>query len=157
MTLAQKITRFIECFYFEPLFGRLPLQTFRYAVCGGSNLVFGWILYFAIHNFVVAKRFLDLGFIVISPHTLTFILTFPVTFLTGFWLQRNITFASSALRERTQLSRYLMVVAGSVILNYIGLKIFVELLYVYPTPSQIIVSLITVVYSYLAQKHFSFR
>ena len=157
MKPAQIITRLIDRLHTGLLFGWLPLQTFRYAVCGGGNLVFSWGLYWVNYNVVVAKRFLDLGVVVISPHILAFILTFPVTFLTGFWLQRYITFSTSTLRGGLQLIRYLVVVTGSVVINYVGLKIFVEVFHIYPTLSQVIISLITVAYSYLAQKHYSFR
>jgi len=100
---------------------------------------------------------LDLGFVVISAHISAFIMSFPITFLTGFWLQRNITFTESNIRERTQLIRYILCVIGSIILNYIGLKFFVEVVHLYPTPSQIITSLLTVIYSYVVQKYFTFQ
>ena len=35
MTLAQHLTRYIDFFYIRPIRAVLPLQTFRYAVCGG--------------------------------------------------------------------------------------------------------------------------
>ena len=156
MTLARAITRFIDFFY-TPFRKLMPIGMFRYAACGGGNLVLNWVLYGIIYNFVIGKRFFDLGFVVMSPHIATLLIVFPITYLTGFWLQKNIAFKSSPLRTRTQMSRYLLSVIGSLLLNYVGLKFFVEALHVYPTPSQMIVSLITIAYSYLMQHFFTFR
>ena len=39
MTLAQHLTRYIDFFYIRPIRAVLPLQTFRYAVCGGIDSV----------------------------------------------------------------------------------------------------------------------
>lgn len=157
MSFAKRLTAIIDWFYIKPLHAILPLQTYRYAVCGGGNMVLSWVLFFVFYNFVVGKEIIHLPFIAISPYVATFIITFPITFFTGFWLQKNITFQFSPLRSTTQLFRYLLSVAGSIVLNYIGLKFFVEVMNIYPTPSQMITSLITIVYSYLMQKYFSFR
>lgn len=135
----------------------LPLQTFRYAAVGGGNLVLSWILYWTIYNFVIAKRFIPLGFVTMSPYVATFLVVFAVTFFTGYWLQKNITFTNSPLRNGTQMFRYFVSVTGSVVINYLLLKFFVECLGVYPTPSQMLSSLVTIVYSYFMQHHFSFR
>jgi len=156
MPLYRKITRLVDFFYIGPL-RKMPPATFRYAACGGINLVLSWFLYGFIHNFIVCKRFLDIGLIVVSPHILTLIIVFPITFFTGFWLQKMVAFHGSPLRGRTQLGRYALSVIGSLLINYAGLKLFVEVLHIYPTPSFVIVSLITVIYSYLMQHHFTFR
>ena len=156
MSLSRAIIHFIDFFHVGPL-RKIAPTTFRYAACGGTNLVFSWVLYWAVYNFVVSKRFLDLGFVVVSPHILTLLIVFPITFFIGFWLQRNVTFSSSPLRGWTQLGRYAISVGGSLIINYLGLKLFVELFHIYATPSQVMVSLVTATYSYFMQHLFTFR
>ena len=47
--------------------------------------------------------------------------------------------------------------ATSVVVNYLFLKFFVELCGFWATPSQMMASLGTMVYSYLAAKYFTFR
>jgi putative flippase GtrA len=155
------ITAFTDLLY-PPFSGLMPRRMFRYAACGGGNLALSWALYWVVHNFVVCKRFFDLGdvcglWIVVSPHVAALFIIFPITFFTGFWLQRNIAFVSSPLRGGVQLWRYLVSVGGSLAVSYLGLKLFVELLHVYPTPSFVIVSIITIAYSYMMQHHFTFR
>ena len=157
MSLARLLTRLIDRLYIAPLHRFIPLQTFRYAFCGGANLLLNWVLYAVLYNFVLDKEIVHLGFVAISPYIAAFIIVFPITFLTGFWFLKNIAFLYSPLRRGTQLFRYLLSVLGSVLLNYLFLKFFVEVVHIYPTPSQAITSLITIAYSYLMQKHFTFR
>jgi putative flippase GtrA len=61
------------------------------------------------------------------------------------------------LRRRVQLFRYFMVSMVCIVLNYIFLKLFVEQFGWYPTPSMIITTGIVVLFSYLSQRHFSFK
>lgn len=157
MKLSQRLTQIIDWFYLPPLRTFVPLQTFRYAVCGGGNLLLNWVLFATLYNFILDKRIVYLGWLAISPYVAAFLISFPVTFFTGFWLQKHIAFRSSPLRDRTQLFRYLLSVGGSVLLNYVLLKFFVEVVHIYPTPSQALTSLLSIVYSYLMQKHFTFR
>lgn len=134
MRLSELIIRFIDWFYHRPVSALLPRQTFRYAVCGGANVVFGWGCYFLLYNFVLDKELLDLGFIAVSPHVAAMLIVFPLTFFTGFWLNRHVAFRRSPLATGTQLFRYLLSVAGSVVVNYLFLKFFVELCGFWATP-----------------------
>ncbi|MDO4758769.1 MAG: GtrA family protein [Rikenellaceae bacterium] len=157
MSLAQLITRTIDWFYWRPFRPLLPLQTFRYGACGGLNMLLDAVWYFVIYNFLVAHRYFDLGFVVLSPHIASMLVVFPITFFNGFWLNRNVAFRSSPLKGSTQLFRYALSIAGSVLLTYAGLKFFVEVCGIWPTPSKILTTAITVIYSYLAAKYFTFR
>lgn len=123
-----------------PVRAVIPLQTFRYAICGGVNLGLNWVLYAVLYNFILDKEIVRLGFVAISPYIAAFLVVFPITFVTGFWLQKHIAFKYSPLRGRTQLFRYLISVLGSVLLNYLLLKFFVEAVHLYPTPSQAVTS-----------------
>lgn len=141
-----------------PLFRRfIPLQLYRYGVCGSVNIVFDWILYFLVYNYVFKDMILDLGFIALSPHIATLIAIFPVTTISGFLLQKYVTFTASDLSGKTQLVRYLMVVLANLFINYIGLKILVDGLDFYPTPSKMIITVVTVICSYIGQKKFTFK
>jgi len=135
----------------------MPLKTYRYAACGGGNLVFDIILYFLFYNFIFAKENLDLHFFVLSPHIASLFFVFPITFMTGFLLNRYITFQDSNLPFFTQLYRYFIVGLGAMIISYGALKFFVEVLHFFPTPSKIITTGITIVYSYILQSNFSFK
>ena len=127
MALAELIIRAIDWFYIRPVAAVLPRQVFRYVVCGGvTYILFDPVCYFLFYNFIVAHRYVDLGFVVVSPHIAAMILVFPFTFFVGFWLNRYVAFRRSPIGAGTQLLRYLLSVAGSVLLTYAGLKFFVE-------------------------------
>jgi putative flippase GtrA len=150
------ILRLIDFFYF-PFLRFIPVETFRYGATGGMNTAFDIFLYFIFYNFVLDKKVLDLGIVSISPHIAAFLFVFPITFSTGFLLAKYITFTQSLLRGRIQLFRYGVSVGGSIMLNYLLLKFFVEVVGLWATSSKIITTLIVTVYSYIIQKHFSFR
>jgi putative flippase GtrA len=154
--IRNLINSVIDWFY--PPFRRfIPIETFRYAATGGGNLVLDILLYFLVFHYVLFGQNLDLGFVVISPHIAAFLIVFPITFTTGFLLAKYITFTQSPLRGRKQLVRYALSVGGSIFLNYILLKLFVEYFHIYPTPSKMLTTAIVVVYSYIVQKYFTFR
>lgn len=154
--MKNSIIKFIDAFYF--LFKSiLPLKTYRYAVCGGSNVLFDIFLYFIFYNFIFAKQNVDLYFVVLSPHIASLFFVFPITFVTGFLLQKFITFNTSYLPWQIQFFRYFLVGMGALVLNYICLKLLVDGLGFYPTPSKILTTVIVVIYSYLLQNGFSFK
>ncbi|AXT54681.1 GtrA family protein [Aquimarina sp. AD1] len=154
--MIKIIIRIIDSFYF--LFQRfIPLKTYRYGVCGGSNLVFDTFLYFVFYNFIFSKQNVDMGFFVLSPHIASLFFVFPITFLTGFILSRYITFQNSTLSVKAQFFRYFIVGIGAILLSYCAMKFLVDFLKLYPTPSRLITIVITVIYSYTLQNRFSFR
>jgi len=142
-----------------PLFRRLiSPKLYRYGVCGGANVVLDWVLYFLVYNFIFKDRIVDLGFIAFSPHIAAFIIVFPVIALSGFLLQKYVTFTDSTdLRGRVQLMRYILIVLANLLINYVGLKILVDGLDFFPTPSKMIITIVTVVCSYIGQKKFTFK
>jgi putative flippase GtrA len=68
-----------------------------------------------------------------------------------------VVFHGSYLRRRIQLVRYFAVALACIFLNYFFLKLFVDVLGWFPTPSMILTAMIVVTFSYLSQKHFSFK
>lgn len=162
--LAQIITQIIDFFY-RPFSHWMSEQLFRYAACGVGNLVLDWVLYFLIYNFVIGHDLINLQFTIynlqfaqaITPHIATLCIVFPITLLTGFWLQKYVTFSQSELNSWRQLGRYIIIVGVNLAINYFGLKLCVETLGWYPTPSKMFITLITVAVSYIGQKYFTFR
>ena len=157
MRLSELIIKGVDLFYLRPVAALVPLQTYRYAVCGGANMVLDAVWYFVIYHFIVAERFFDLGIVVISPHIASMCVVFPITFFNGFWLNRHVAFRHSPLSGGVQLFRYALSIGGSLLLTYLGLKFFVEVCHFWPTPSKLLTTVITVIYSFLAAKYFTFR
>lgn len=155
-TVGKLICTIIDFFY--PLFSRFfSKQFFRYGVSGAGNLAFDWLLYFLIYNFVLDHRMLHLRFVTLSSHIAALFITFPVTLTSGFLLQKYVTFTESDLRGKVQLYRYSIVVLANLLLNYIGLKLLVDFIGLFPTPSKMIITIITTLFSYFSQKKFTFK
>ena len=162
--LAHVITAVID-FFQRPFDRWVSKELFRYAACGGGNLVFDWLLYFLIYNFVIGHEIVNLKLDIgnwtleqaITPHIATLCIVFPITLLTGFWLQKYVTFTQSNLHGARQLVRYILVVLINLAVNYYGLKLCVETLGWYPTPSKMIITIVTVIISYFCQKYFTFQ
>ncbi|MTK53535.1 GtrA family protein [Paludibacter sp.] len=156
ITLRKYIIHFIDFFYIKPIRSIIPQSLFRYAFSGSANLVFGWVLYFVLYNFVFEKEVVYLRYLAMTPHIAAFVFTFPITFASGFLLGKYVSFQGSALRGRVQLVRYGMVTGANILINYLGLKLLVEVLGLYPSPSNVIISIFCAVLSYFLQHYFTF-
>ncbi|MDO8996129.1 MAG: GtrA family protein [Sediminibacterium sp.] len=160
----QKLHKYISHFilsvvdWFYPMFQKLmPKQTYRYAACGGFNTVLDIGLFFIAYNYILDKSTVQLGNIIVSGHIASFMLSFIVTFPTGFYLSRYVVFQETSVTKREQLGKYFLVVFGCILLNYIFLKIFVDSFGWYPTPSKMLTTVFVVMFSYFSQKNFTFK
>ncbi|KYP15927.1 GtrA family protein [Flavihumibacter sp. CACIAM 22H1] len=160
--VSQSISALIDFFY--PPFKRyIPIQTFRYIACGGGNTFLDILIYFISYNYILDKQDIYLGFnafgreAVISSPIMAFIISFCITFPLGFFLNRTVVFNDSVLRGRVQLFRYILLVTACIFLNYIFIKLFVEQFGIYPTVAKIFTTVIVVSFSYLTQRHFTFK
>lgn len=135
----------------------MPKQTYRYAACGGFNTILDIGLFFIAYNYILVKSTVQFGNIVISGHIASFMMSFIVTFPTGFYLSRYVVFQETSVTKREQLGKYFLVVFGCILLNYIFLKIFVDSFGWYPTPSKILTTVFVVMFSYFSQKNFTFK
>jgi putative flippase GtrA len=158
--MINKIVIFIHTVidWFYPPFKKLmPLQTFRYAACGGGNTVLDIALFFISYNFILHKEMLETPWITLSPHIAAFLMSFIITFPVGFFLSRYVVFEGSNVRKREQLPKYMVVVGGAILLNYFFLKVFVETFGMYATLAKICTTVFVVAFSYFSQKHFTFK
>jgi putative flippase GtrA len=151
------IIRRIVDFFYPPFKRYFTPQFFRYGATGAANLVFDWVLYFCIFHFILQKQMLHLGFVTLSSHIAALALTFPFTFVTGFLLQKYVTFTASDLKGRIQIFRYGVVVVFNLLINYAGLKLLVDVFDWFPTPSKMMVTIIATFISYYSQKKFTFK
>ncbi|MEO8720787.1 MAG: GtrA family protein [Ginsengibacter sp.] len=154
--MREKIIAFIDFFY-PPFRKVVPLQTFRYAVCGGSNMLLDIVLFYVSFNFILQKQIVDLGFISIKPYNAALCMAFCVTFPLGFILNKYIVFSTSYLSGSVQLFRYLLIVAANLLLNYLILNLLIQYLHFFPTIAKIFATVIIVTFSFLSQKNFTFK
>lgn len=154
--IKRTIFSVLDIFY--PLVKRfMPLQTYHYAACGGSNTLLGLLVYYVSYNFILAKQNVLLGPFTITPHIMALFISTAVTLPIGFYLSMYVVFKGSYLRRRVQFFRYFLVALGCLLLNYVLLKLFVEVWHWYPTIAQLVNTIVVVAFSYVSQRHFSFR
>ncbi|MEJ7768284.1 MAG: GtrA family protein [Chitinophagaceae bacterium] len=154
--MTNLVTSIIDSLY-PPFKKLMPIQTFRYIACGGSNTFLDIFVFFISYNFILNKQVVNLGPVAVSPHIMAFIIAFAVSFPTGFYLNRNVVFTGSTLRGRVQLMRYLLLVIVCIVLNYVFIKLFVEQFNIYPTLAKIMTTFIVITFSYITQRNYTFK
>lgn len=149
-------------FFYPPFRRFLPLQLFRYAVCGGANMALGMLLYPLLYNFVFKQyAFVETSLwgisIAIKPENAALLCNFLVTLPLGFYLSMYVVFPGSHLRRRIQFIRYFIVAIINLALNYLLMKLFVRVFGWFPTPSYWTTVVIVVAFTYFVQRSFTFR
>lgn len=144
-------------FFYRPFKKVMNLQTFRYAACGGGNMALDIFLFFIFYNFIFDKKILQLGFIAFEPYTAAFLGAFCITFPIGFLLSKYIVWTNSIVKGHVQLFRYFVIVITNLLFNIFSIKLLVEFFHFYPTIAKIITTTISVLFSYLSHKHFTFK
>ncbi len=155
--MKNNIITFIDFFY--PPFKRImPLQTFRYAACGGSNLVLNFTCFTVFYHLLinVSKVVIIQGH-AFEAYSVALFSAGVISFFVGFFLNKYIVFEDSNLKGRIQLFRYFLSFSSNLALNYIFLKFLVTYLHLHPVLAQSLVTVVIVVISYVTQRYFTFR
>lgn len=154
--MKQTVTSFIDFFY--PPFKRwMPLLTFRYAVCGGGNTLFALAIFSIGYHYVFDKNDFHFWMLTFKPHIASLFLSGIFSFAVGFFLNKYVVFVESNLKGRVQLFRYLLSFAFNLCLNFVMLKLMVEVFNWDAVFSQIITTIIVIAVSYVTQKYFTFK
>lgn len=150
------ILRIVDFFY--PLAKRfIDLQTFRYAVCGGSNAALNLLIFYLSYNFIFKTEivyFLDFA---ITRYISAYLIALSFSFPIGFCLNKFIVFQKSNLKSRVQLIRYAFITVSSILIDYSLLHILVGYFGFWATPSQAFIIVLLSLYSYFAQTYFTFK
>ena len=150
------ILRLIDLFY-PPFRKIMPLQTFRYAACGGSNAIFSNIIFLLSHKYIFKEAQFDIGFYALKSYSAALFLSFCASFTLGFILNKYIVFTTSNLRGHIQLFRYFLSLLVNLVTNYFLLKIFVEYFKTDAVLAQAIATILVIGISYLTQNYFTFK
>lgn len=154
--MHQFIVNFLDVFY--PLFKRfMNKRTYHYLACGGGNTLLALVLYSFSFNTILNKENFNLGFIEFKPHIGAFLISFLITFPIGFLLSRYVVWHESNLSWKKQFIRHMTFVMLSSIMNYFLLKLFVEIMHWQAMLSQVVATLIIVIFSYLTQRFITFK
>lgn len=135
----------------------MNLQTFRYAASGGGNTLLGLLIYFFSYKYLLAEKEFHFGIYAFKGHSAALFFSFCITFPIGFFMSKYVVFSDSRMKGRVQLFRYFMICMFNLVLNYILLKIMVEQFHIYAVLAQVLTITVVIIFSYLAQRHFSFK
>ncbi|MES2850038.1 MAG: GtrA family protein [Bacteroidota bacterium] len=166
-------------FFYPPFKRIMPLQTFRYAACGGGNMVLGFLIFTTVFHLIAAQQntglvlgcfkvvhtrindadvlMMDLDTVAFKVHSFALSCSSSVVFVMGFLLNKYVVFTGSYLRGRIQLFRYFLASVSSFSINYFLLQALVLFLHVHPVLAQVIVTAIVVTISYFMQQYFTFK
>ncbi|MEI8054261.1 MAG: GtrA family protein [Bacteroidota bacterium] len=154
--MKHNISNFIDIFY--PPFRRImPIETYRYAACGGINTLLGLFNYYISYHYIFNKVVFDLGFFAFKPHMAALFFSGIISFLLGFLLNKYVVFTGSNLKGRIQLFRYFLSFAFNLFFNYLMLKFLVEFMGQPAFFSQLITTVLVIAISYFSQKYFTFK
>jgi putative flippase GtrA len=154
--MKQKITTLLDFFY-PPFKKLMPIQTYRYAACGGGNTLLGLVVYYIGYHYIFVKQVFHFGPLAFEPHIAALFLSSTLIFIIGFLLNRYVVFIDSYLQGRIQLFRYFLSFSFNLIFNYAMLKLLVEVVHWNAMLSQILTTCLVIIISYLTQRHFTFK
>ena len=117
----------------------------------------GLFIYTVTYEYILRGEILDLGFYAFKPHIAALFIAFCFNFPIGFLLMKFVVFHDSTIKGRIQLFRYFVIFIMSLFFNYWLLKLLVEVWHVYAVLAQIITTVFIVLFSYIMQRHYSFR
>jgi putative flippase GtrA len=144
-------------FFYPPFRKLMPLNTFRYGVCGCINVSLDIGLFSFFYNIVYNKHDFLLGTFIFKAHIAAYFTSFLITFPAGFFLSKYIVWSASKVKAGTQLFRYFLIVIMVLVINYVFLKLFIEYLHIYPILSKIMTSAIAIIFGFLSQKYYAFK
>lgn len=144
-------------FFYPPFRKLIGLQTFRYAVCGGSNAALNLLIFFLSYNFLFTDTVTYLLGFNITRYIMAYLVALSVSFPVGFCLNKFIVFQQSNLKARTQLIRYASLTVSNIFLDYFLLHLLVGYWGLWATPSQAFIIVLLSLISYFYQTYFSFK
>lgn len=135
----------------------MPLQTYRYAACGGANMIFDIAVFTYVNTYILGQNVVYIGPLAFKSYVVAFVVSFILTFPVGFYLSRYVVWQQTETKKRIQVFRYFLIVAACVALNYALLNLFILKFHWWPLFSKIVTTIFVVTFSYLTQRNFSFR
>lgn len=144
-------------FFYPPFKRFISLHNFRYMATGGFTMVLGYLVYYISYKFWFKSEEVVFWFLPLKRETAALAIDFAVVIPISFVLNKYIIFTHSELKGRTQLFRFLNLQWINILMNYVLLKFFVEILGIYPTISRLAVTLVIAIFSYAYQHYFTFN
>ena len=154
--MKQFIHRVLLFFY--PLMIKwIPFQVFSYLSVGAANTIFNIGLFILCFHTLALWNHIFIQKVALELAT---IISFVVTAITGFWLNKNFAFreASNERNEQIkQFGKYTFVSLQGQFSDYLITKGLVLFLFFHPSIAYCISTIIMLILNYFLQKYFTFR
>ncbi|HEX4957754.1 MAG TPA: GtrA family protein [Lacibacter sp.] len=149
--MVRKYIHLLLKFFYPVIKKLIPFEVYAYLTVGAVNTILNiglfMLLYLMFSNTVLAVE------------TATFI-SFFVTVLTGFWLQKNFAFTTAGNEKsdtRQQFMKYALVALQGQLSAYLLTKGMILLLHINASAAYVITSIIMLTLNYFLQKYFTFK
>lgn len=154
--LRTRILAVIDFFYppFKKVIGQ---QTFRYAVCGGSNALLNLLVFSLSYNLIFTTDLVYPLGIAITRYIAAYLIALSISFPIGFLLNKYVVFQQSNLQGKVQLLRYASLTITNIFLDYLLLHLLIGYFGLWATGSQAFIIVILSLISYLYQTYYSFK
>lgn len=143
-------------FFYPPFKRFISLHNFRYLATGGFTMVLGYVTYYIAYKFWFTAEEIDFWLLPLKRETAALAVDFAVVIPISFILNKYVIFTHSEISGRVQLFRFLNLQWINILMNFVLLKFFVEILHIYPTVSRLAITLLIALFSYLYQHYFTF-
>lgn len=144
-------------FFYPPFKAIIPLQTFRYAACGGSNALLNLTIFSISYNFLFTADVVAVGGFAIKRYIAAYLIALSISFPIGFCLNKYVVFQQSNLPGKTQLIRYASLTFINIFLDYFLLHLLIGYFELWATGSQALILVLLSLISYFYQTYFSFK
>lgn len=155
-SIRTSVLQIIDLFY-PPFKKIIPLQTFRYAVCGGSNALLNLIIFSISYNFLFTADIIPIAGLSITRYIAAYLIALSISFPIGFCLNKYVVFQQSNLPGKTQLIRYASLTFINIFLDYFLLHLLIGYFELWATGSQAFILVLLSLISYFYQTYFSFK
>ncbi len=144
------IQRLLNFFY--PVVKKiLPFQVYAYLAVGAANT------FLNIGLFILLFKLIEAFSLAVEVATAV---SFAITVVTGFWLQKNFAFAEAENTKtaiKKQFGKYAMVALQGQFSAYLLTKSMIILLKMNASAAYIITTIIMLIVNYFLQKYFTFK
>lgn len=151
------VQHLLDLFY--PIFRKLmPFEVFAYLTLGAANTAFNILLFALLFNFCdhTPEEFYLKG---VAVEVAT-IVSFLVTVVSGYWLNKNFAFASAENNKKenaNQFRKYFLVSIQGQFSDYLITKGLIALLLLNPVIAYFISTFIMLIINFLLQKYYTFK